>query len=118
MHPQLNAVVQAAQDNAPAITYTGGGSALMFWGLHISDVGVIISAVATLTGVFLQLYVTMHKMRMLERDQKESERLALIAAGRGIAADLKSADNSARTTALEKKVDAVKEQLTVPPPQA
>lgn len=118
MHPQLNAVVQGLQDNAPAITYTGGTSALVFYGLHISDIGIIVSMFATLAGVFLQVYVTMHKMRMLERDQKESERLALIAAGRGIAADLKSAENSARITALEKKVDAVKEQLTVPPPQA
>lgn len=100
----VHTVVTAAQDNAPAITYTGGGSALVLWGLHLSDIGVLVSAVATLAGVFLQVYVTMHKMQMLERNQKESERLALIAAGQGIVAAAKSADNSARVTAVEAKV--------------
>lgn len=114
MNAQIQAAVQAAQDNAPTITYTAAGSTAVMWGLHLSDIGVIVSAFATVLGVILQFYVTVHKIRMLERDQRENNRLALIAAGRGIAADIKSADNSARITATEQKVD----QLTSSPPQA
>lgn len=111
MTNMVQTVFHAAQENAPAITYTGGGSAFVLWGLHLSDIGVLISMAATLAGVFLQVYVTMHKMRMLERDQKEAQRLALIATGQGIVAAAKSADNSARVTAVEAKVDS----LTKPP---
>jgi len=112
MNNLAQTVFHTAQENAPAITYTGGGSALVLWGLHLSDIAVLISMFATLAGVFLQVYVTMHKMRMLERSQKESERLALIAAGQGIVQAAKSADNSQRITAVEAKTD----ELTKAPP--
>lgn len=118
MHPSIQAAVQTAQDNAPAITYTAGGSTAVLWGLHLSDIGVIVSAFATVLGVILQFYVTIHKIKMLERDQKEQARLALIAAGQGVANAALTADNAARTSVIEQKVAAVTEQLTPPLPKA
>ncbi len=59
--------VNHAMSNAPAITYGGASAAVMFWGLHISDIAVILSAFASVCGVFLQGYVAIHRIRRLER---------------------------------------------------
>jgi predicted membrane protein len=56
-------------NNAPAVTFTGGTSAILFWGLHVSDVAVICSSLATILGVVLQFYVMLHRIRIMERQQ-------------------------------------------------
>lgn len=67
--------IDAASSNAPAITYGGASAAVMFWGLHISDIAVILSAFASICGVFLQGYVAIHRIRRLERQAEHSKRV-------------------------------------------
>jgi hypothetical protein len=76
-------------DAAPGVTYTAMGSTVVFWGLHISDIAVILSASATICGVALQFYVALHRIRMLEVNQ---------AAG-----NIKSAVNSAAIAVVAQK---------------
>lgn len=66
--------VHAVMDNSPALTYTAGASTVVFWGLHLSDIAVILSALATIFGVALQFYVAMHRIRVLERGAVVQER--------------------------------------------
>lgn len=54
-------------NSAPAVTYGGASAAVMFWGLHLSDIAVIMSAFASVCGVGLQFYVALHRIRRLEK---------------------------------------------------
>lgn len=48
---------------APIATYFATTSAVILWGLHISDIGVIVSSIASVCGVGLQFYLAFHKRR-------------------------------------------------------
>lgn len=67
--------VNAAASNAPAITYGGSAAAVMFWGLHVSDIAVILSAFASVCGVLLQGYVAIHRIRRLERNAEATKQV-------------------------------------------
>lgn len=67
--------INAVTNNAPAITYGGSTAAVLFWGLHVSDIAVILSAFASICGVFLQGYVAIHRIRRLERTAKAQEQV-------------------------------------------
>lgn len=58
---------------ASAITYTATSATVLFWGLHISDIAVMISAFASICGVGLQFYVVVHRIRRLERGHDKNE---------------------------------------------
>lgn len=50
-------------ESGPTVTYTGAGSTLVFWGLHISDIAAIISTLCAVIGVGLQIYVVFRRNR-------------------------------------------------------
>ena len=58
---------------ASALTYGGGGTALLFWGLQLSELGVIVSMFATLCGLALQIWVTRLRIRILRETQRRDE---------------------------------------------
>lgn len=64
-------IIQVA-DNAPTMTYAATGATVLFWGLHVSDIAVLISALASILGVTLQFYLAMHRIRRLERASQAS----------------------------------------------
>ena len=61
--------IDTATSAAQYTTYAGTTSAVLFWGLHISDIAVILSAFASVSGVALQFYLAIHKLNRLERRQ-------------------------------------------------
>jgi hypothetical protein len=71
-------ILQAA-DNGPALTYSATGAAVLFWGLHVSDIAVMVSALASLLGVSLQFYLAMHRIGRLERASRVSKDRADVA---------------------------------------
>lgn len=55
----------------PAFLTAGAtASTFMFWGLHLSDIGVIVSSLASLCGVGLQFYVVIRRVRAEKRQQE------------------------------------------------
>lgn len=46
---------------APLLTYIGGGSAVLFWGLHVSDICAIVGATCSVIGVALQILARRRK---------------------------------------------------------
>lgn len=70
MLAQMATHAQKALDNAPVLTYSGSTTALFFWGLHLSDIGVIVSSVASVCGVGLQFYVAISRARASRRQQE------------------------------------------------
>lgn len=68
-HP---AVMRAAESFGPAPALLATTSALTFWGLHISDIAVMLSALASICGVALQFYVTLRRLRKLEKASSEA----------------------------------------------
>lgn len=65
----MNTHINPVLDHAPTATYAAAGSTFVLWGLHLSDIAVILSALATMAGVALQFYVALHRIRMLEKAQ-------------------------------------------------
>lgn len=59
-----------AAENSPAITYASAGATAVFWGLHVSDICMILSTLATLCGVGLQIFLALHRIRRLEQQQR------------------------------------------------
>lgn len=57
--------VQSTVNSAPAqaATYGGAGGAFVLWGLHLSDLGVIVSAIVALAGFAVQLYLAVVRER-------------------------------------------------------
>ncbi len=62
--------VHKVMEHAAAVTYTGSASTVLLWGLHVSDVAVIISCTATVVGVGLQVWVAVNKVRLMRRSQR------------------------------------------------
>jgi hypothetical protein len=63
MYSFIHARIEAALQSAPVLTFGGAGSSFLFWGLHISEVGVIVSSMAAVCGVLLQTYVVIRSVR-------------------------------------------------------
>jgi hypothetical protein len=55
---------------SPVATLSATATTVAFWGLHISDVAVMLSALASVCGAGLQFYVTLKRLRKLEADAK------------------------------------------------
>lgn len=66
-------------DGGPAVTYAATGATVLFWGLHVSDIAVMVSALASLLGVSLQFYLAMHRIGRLERAERISKHRADVA---------------------------------------
>jgi hypothetical protein len=64
-----HSIVRVA-DQGPAVTYTATATTVLFWGLHVSDIAVMISALASLLGVSLQFYIALRRISRLERQSK------------------------------------------------
>ena len=54
-------------EHAATVTYTGAGATAVLWGLHISDVCMIVSATAAVVGVTMQIWVARAKVAMYKR---------------------------------------------------
>lgn len=73
MSPAIHKLTTTVTDNPAVMTYAGAGAAATFWGLHIGDWAVLISAFAAVLGVLLQFYVSMRRLHLLERDAAASK---------------------------------------------
>lgn len=58
--------------NAPYITFTGAAGAVTGWGLHISDVAVIVSSFAALCGAVIQVLTYLERRRNSRRGVEET----------------------------------------------
>lgn len=58
-------------DNSPAATVTAGAATAVFWGLHVSDICMILSTFATVCGLALQFYLATTRIRRLEHRQDQ-----------------------------------------------
>lgn len=56
-------------DAAPTATYGGAAASVAFWGLHISEICVILSTLVSVLGFGLQLFLAMHRLKKLEKRQ-------------------------------------------------
>lgn len=90
-------IIKAAE-NSPVVTYTGAGVTVLFWGLHLSDVCMILSTLATLCGVALQVVLALHRIRRIER-QQDATKLVVGAVARS------TAGVAARVEAIEKAAE-------------
>lgn len=52
-----------------SLTLVAGSTTLVFWGLHVSDICMILSTLATLCGLGMQIYLAMRRISRLERRQ-------------------------------------------------
>lgn len=60
-----------SETSQPAVyTASAGTVTAVFWGLHVSDICMILSTLATLCGLALQFYLAMGRIRRLERRQE------------------------------------------------
>lgn len=55
--------IQNFAENAPFITYTSAAGAVTVWGLHISDVAVIVSSLAAVSGAVIQVLSYLERRR-------------------------------------------------------
>ena len=72
-------MVDAAMHATPAVTYTTATATVLFWGLHISDIAVILSAFATLCSVGLQFFVVISKLNNLEQKVIKVDKVIAVA---------------------------------------
>lgn len=90
-------IIRAAGNAAP-VTYGGAATTAVFWGLHVSDICMIVSTLVTLCAFALQLYLAMHRLRRLERAQ-DATKLAVGAVSQS------TQGVAARVAAIEKAAD-------------
>lgn len=57
-------------EHASTVTYVSAGSTVLFWGLHITDIAVIVSAAAAFGGFLLQLWVARAKVQLMKRSER------------------------------------------------
>lgn len=98
-------------ENANAVTYTGGAASVLFWGLHLSDIAVLLSAFASVCGVALQFYVAIHRIRRLEKGLDANNKVtgAISRSTRVVAA--KVIDTTARVEAVEQNQETKTDDL-------
>lgn len=77
-----SASVDALMHSAPAVTYTGATATVLFWGLHVSDLAVILSAFATVCSVGLQFYVVFSKINKLEQKIIKADKVGAVSEAR------------------------------------
>lgn len=71
VHPFLNVA-------APVGTYTAAASSIAAWGLHVSDIAVILSSLAAVAGVSLQALIyreqmlTAHRLKASDQEIKDN----------------------------------------------
>lgn len=87
--------------SAAAVTYGSTASTVLFWGLHLSDIAVFMSATASVCGVLLQFYVTFSRIRKLEQDSEQKDRVIDVITRSQIASKIKSKINETRIDAIE-----------------
>lgn len=61
----------ASQLQAAAATYSSAASAGVFWGLHLSDLGVIISSLAAVVGAVVQVMLYLNNRKETTRGQAQ-----------------------------------------------
>lgn len=61
-----------AAENSPAITLGAGATTAVFWGLHVSEICMILSTLATVCGLGLQVFLAFHRIRRLEKGSAAS----------------------------------------------
>lgn len=98
-------IVAHASDGLP-VTLGGSGSALVCWGLHVSDIAVIVSALAAVIGVILQFYVAMRRLKILEGEVQRTSQKAEGAALVSIAGAEATRNVAARVGDIESKLDS------------
>lgn len=57
-------------EHASVITYSGAAATTVFWGLHLSDICMIVSASAAVGGFALQLWVARIKVELMQRSER------------------------------------------------
>lgn len=57
-------------EHAPNFTYGATASTAILWGLHLSDVAVIVSALAAVGGFALQAWVAWTKVKLMQRSER------------------------------------------------
>lgn len=97
-------VIAHASDGLP-VTLGGSGSALVCWGLHVSDIAVIVSALAAVIGVVLQFYVAMRRLKILEGEVKRTSQKADGAALVSAAVAKSQRETVNRVADVESKLD-------------
>lgn len=112
MSPTTSKVLHAALNDGLPVTIGGSVSATVFWGLHISDIAVIVSALAAVMGVLLQFYVAMRRIHLLEAEmvkaRVKSDKNAATAAAAGVVASAASVANrtlAGQVSNLQSKID-------------
>ncbi len=106
MSPSTQKAISAVTDNGLPITLGGSVSATVFWGLHISDVAVIVSALAAVLGVVLQFYIALRRIRLLETEMGKAKAKAVTAGLVASAAAVASRGVAERVSDIESKLDA------------
>jgi uncharacterized membrane protein len=66
VHPVLNIV-------APIGTYTAAAASISAWGLHVSDIAVILSSLAAISGVVLQVLIYREQRNTGRRPKASNE---------------------------------------------
>lgn len=59
---------------AAVATYSSAASAGVFWGLHLSDLGVVVSSLAAVCGVVIQLMLYLNTRKETKRGNTPLER--------------------------------------------
>lgn len=60
-------------ENAPGATYGGATASIALWGLHISEICVIVSTLVSVLGLALQIWLATYRIRRLERGHSHTE---------------------------------------------
>jgi len=61
---------------ALGVTYVGGAATALFWGLKVSDLCMMLSTLATLMGLGLQIFLATRRLRRLEHRQEKVAHVA------------------------------------------
>lgn len=57
-------------EHASVLTYGAAATTVTLWGLHLSDLAIIVSASATVIGVACQIWVAVTKVRLMKRSER------------------------------------------------
>lgn len=93
--------IPTSPDAAAGMTYAAGAMTTVFWGLHVSDICMILSTLATLMGVLLQVFLATKRIHRLEHKAERTEKVIVAVAKGQRAQREKSNDNSERIAAIE-----------------
>lgn len=106
MSPSTQKALHAVVNDGLPVTIGGSVSATVFWGLHISDIAVIVSALAAVMGVALQFYVAMRRIHLLEAEMVKAKATAAAAGVVASAAAVANRTVAGKVADIESKLDA------------